>query len=160
MSSPSSVAKHPIHPMLVTFPIGLWVFSLISDIIFRSGGGQVWWYVAYYNIIAGVVGALLAAIPGFIDLFSLKPSRAKRVGLWHMGLNLAIVVLFIVNYYIRGRSVQMASEPFILSIIGIALLLVSGWLGGEMVYVHGIAVDREAAPDRQPEPMRTQVKVR
>jgi uncharacterized membrane protein len=71
MSSPASIARHPIHPILVNMPIGLWVFSVVADLIFRLGwGGAIWRDVALYCIGGGIVGALFAAVPGFIDFLS------------------------------------------------------------------------------------------
>ena len=78
MRTPANVAGHPIHPMLITLPIGLWVFSFVCDLFFVFGSGApVWSTVALYTMAGGIVGALAAAIPGFIDLLSL-PARAKR----------------------------------------------------------------------------------
>lgn len=72
MQTPASIAKHPVHPMLVTIPIGLWIFSLICDLVYVFGGqGETWSVVAFYTLAGGLAGALVAAIPGFIDLLSL-----------------------------------------------------------------------------------------
>ncbi len=150
MASPASIAKHPFHPMFVVFPIGLWVFSLVADIIYLAGKNAAWSIVAYYCIIGGIVGGLIAAIFGFIDWASLKPSRAKRVGTTHMILNLVITALFIINFAIRSQPTFNYTGPFILSIISIVLLVISGWLGGEMVYVHGVAVEGKIDVDRDP----------
>ncbi len=145
MSSPASIAKHPIHPMLIVFPIGLWVFSLACDIIYRAVGGQVWVDVAFYCMAGGIVGALVAAVPGFIDLWAMGKCRAKQIGVVHMSLNLLVTVLFVVDLFIRvsNRSAGLppASSAFILSIVSVILLVASGWLGGEMVYVEGVAVE-------------------
>ena len=142
MASPASVAKHPIHPMLVAFPIGLWVFSLVCDIIFAAGwGGPAWHDAAFYTMAGGIVGALLAAIPGFIDLLSLSDPHVKKIGVTHMTLNLIIVVIFAIDLWLRTAGAPRVVSPIVLSVIGIILLLISGWLGGEMVYVHGVAVE-------------------
>jgi uncharacterized membrane protein len=142
MKTMASVARHPIHPMLVPLPIGLWIFSFVCDIFALSTGGTTWEIVASYTMGAGIVGALLAAGPGFVDLFTLPFSRAKRIGIWHMGINLSIVVLYIVNFLWRRHAASAALGPLMLSLFAILLLVASGWLGGEMVYVHGVAVDR------------------
>lgn len=145
MASRASIAGHPIHPMLVTLPIGLFLFSFICDLFFRFGSGaSVWVTVAIYTMAGGVIGALLAAVPGLIDLLSLEPSKAKTIGVWHMVINLTVVALFAVNLWLRTQQQGGAGNlPFILSVVGILLLVVSGWLGGEMVYVHGVASARE-----------------
>ena len=92
--------------------------------------------------------ALLAALPGFVDYTSLRGSKVKSLGTWHMILNLTVVVLFAINFYLRTESGLDATGgstmiPFALSLIGVVLLGISGWLGGEMVYVHGVGVDTE-----------------
>ena len=78
MRTPANIAKHPIHPMLVPIPIGLWVFSLICDLVFVFGGGSDnWAVVAYYTMVGGVIGALVAAVPGFVDMLSLPPGPRR-----------------------------------------------------------------------------------
>ncbi|HJW57098.1 MAG TPA: DUF2231 domain-containing protein [Burkholderiaceae bacterium] len=139
MKTPASIAKHPIHPMLITIPIGLWIFSFVCDLFFVFGnGGENWRVVAFYTMAGGVIGALLAAIPGFIDLLSL-PSGVKRIAILHMSINLGIVVLYIINLWLRTRVVE-TTTPQWLSLISVLALGVSGWLGGKMVHVHGVAV--------------------
>lgn len=140
MASTASIGGHPIHPMLVVFPIGLWIFSLASDLIFLSGGDATWHSTALYAMGGGILGALAAAVPGAIDLFTIADSKVKRIGLIHMALNLSVVVLFLVNFFWRMQASPEAKGPIWLSVIAIVLLAVSGWLGGEMVYVHGAGV--------------------
>jgi uncharacterized membrane protein len=86
----------------------------------------------------GIIGALLAAIPGFIDLLSL-PKGVKRIAITHMSINLAVVVLYLINLWMRSQGVETAT-PLWLSVIAIIALAFSGWLGGRMVHVHGVAV--------------------
>jgi uncharacterized membrane protein len=139
MASKASIAGHPIHPMLVPIPIGLFVFALVADLASRvDGASAAWPTVALYCIGGGIVGALLAAAFGLIDLLSISDDRAKKVGTTHMVINLAVVALFIINFVLR---LQGGSDltPFLLTLIAIGLLLVSGWLGGHMVFVLGVA---------------------
>lgn len=89
----------------------------------------------------GIVAALLAAIPGFIDYLSLPNGKTKTIAVWHMRINLAVVALFAFNLWLRRDAAPGAALPVWLSVVGIALLGVSGWLGGELVYVHGVAVE-------------------
>ena len=160
MASKASIKGHPIHPVLVAFPIGLWVFSLVSDIIFLAGGSATWGDVAFYTMGGGIVGALLAAIPGFVDLFSWSKSAVRTVGQWHMALNLTAVVIFAVNFMLRLSGIYGYTLPFVLSMAGVLTIAISGWLGGEMVYryrvvfePHGMpgAPPSEAAPKREQE---------
>jgi uncharacterized membrane protein len=146
MTTPASVAKHPIHPMLIVFPIGLWVFSLVCDIIVLAGGAPVWHDIAYYTMLGGLIGALLAAVPGLVDFFSISDPESKRIARNHMLLNLTAVTLYAINLYLRAGGSPGAPLPIVFSVAGVLLLAVSGWLGGELVYVHGVAVERSAKP--------------
>jgi uncharacterized membrane protein len=130
--------------MFVPIPIGLWVFSLVADIVYRSGGAPVWEPIAFWTMAGGTVGALVAAVPGFIDFLSLRDRRTWRLAATHMALNLTIVTSYAVNLWLRTRSLPGSAAPFWLSVGAIALLLVSGWLGGELVYVRGVAVEPAA----------------
>ncbi len=144
MASPANVAEHPIHPMLIVFPVGLWVFSFVCDLIYYFGAGNTLWNdIAYRAMAGGIIGALLAAVPGFIDYRSLS-GRTRSIATVHMGLNLLLVVLFAVNLYVRSQGTAVDSAPIFLSLIGIIILGISGWLGGSLVYVHATAV--ECAP--------------
>jgi uncharacterized membrane protein len=147
MRTPASIARHPVHPMLVPFPIGLWVFSFICDLIFAYGSGApIWKTLALYTMIGGLIGALAAAIPGLIDLLSL-PAEPRKTAIMHMSINLTVVVLFAINAWLRysgGDAGAASSTPVWLSLIAIGLLLISGWLGGKMVYESGVAVDTES----------------
>jgi uncharacterized membrane protein len=133
---------HPIHPMLIPFPIGLWVFSLAADITYRAGGDPIWLTMAYWTMLGGTIGALVAAVPGLVDYLSLTEPRAVRIGTVHMTLNLIIVGLFVANLVLRTMG-NTAGLPFVLSIIGVGLLLVSGWFGWELIYRQGVAISPE-----------------
>ena len=139
--------------MLVTIPIGLWVFSLVSDLIgTRAAVPETWHVVAYWTMIGGIVGALAAAIPGLVDLLSLKDAAVKKTALMHMGINLTVVGMYAVNAYLRHQAPESLNVPFTLSLIAILMLLVSGWLGGKMVYLAGVGVSAEQ--ERRAESMR------
>jgi len=141
MSSPASFKGHPLHPVIIPLPIGLWIFSLISDLIFKLGyGGPVWNDVAFYTLAGGIAGALIAALPGFIDLISLTNPKSKSIGIWHMLINLLAVALYCVNFWLRMHRPPGENLPIILSVIGVVFITISGWLGGELVYVRGVAV--------------------
>ena len=141
MKTPAQIKDHPIHPMLVGFPIGLWVFSFVCDLIYHLGGGNpVWATVAFYSMAGGVVGAVLAAVPGFIDWLSIRDRNAKRIGLIHMLLNVAALILFGYNLYLRTQVPPTDGLPLALSLITIVGLAVSGWLGGTLVYRYHVSV--------------------
>jgi uncharacterized membrane protein len=159
MHTPAQIANHPIHPMLVTIPIGLWVFSLVADMVYRFGGGnEVWDSVAFYTMVGGVVGALLAAIPGVIDMLSLK-APVKKIAIGHMVINLAIVALYFVNIGMRIEG-GTTGLPVLLSVVAVGSLLVSGWLGGHMVYVHGVAVNTAGSVRAEDPNVKTQPELR
>ena len=148
MRTPASIFKHPIHPMLIVFPIGLWIFSLACDLIRLAGAsGDAWSTVAFFSMIGGLIGALCAAVPGLIDLLFYKGGAPplKKVALTHMAINLTAVVLYAINIWLRASGPAnlgtSLSAPVVLSIIGVALLCVSGWLGGQMVHVYGVGVE-------------------
>jgi uncharacterized membrane protein len=129
--------------MLVTVPIGLWIFAFVCDLTFVLGQGvSLWATLAFWTMIGGLAGALLAAIPGLIDMLSLR-GPVKKIALTHMALNLTVVALFAVNLWLRINGAAIGGLPLALSAIAIALLAVSGWLGGHMVYVHRVAVDEK-----------------
>jgi uncharacterized membrane protein len=140
MSSPASIKNHPIHPMLVGLPIGLWIFALVCDIFRLMGEGPAWSNAAIYCIAGGIVGAIVAAIPGLIDYFSINEKEMSRIATLHMIVNLIAVVVFALNLWLRFRLEEDTNIPFFLSLLGVGLIGVGGWLGGEMVYVKGMAV--------------------
>jgi uncharacterized membrane protein len=146
MRTPANIARHPIHPMLVPLPIGMWILSLACDIVAAfSANPATWKTVALYAMVGGIIGALAAAVFGLIDLLSL-PHEVRSTAIAHMSINLTIVVLFVINAWVRIASPDAgAGSAWLvwLSVIAIALLVVSGWLGGKMVYRYGVAVDTE-----------------
>lgn len=146
MRTPASIAGHPVHPMIVPIAIGGFLLSFVFDIVcLATGQVDPWSTVAYYTMIGGVVGALLAAIFGFVDLLSLPSGYTKKIGITHMVINLTVVALFICSAWMRHESHSPAGTPFILSLVAILMLVVSGWLGGKMVYEAGVGVSGEDA---------------
>ncbi|MGH8670100.1 MAG: DUF2231 domain-containing protein [Burkholderiales bacterium] len=143
MRTPASIAGHPIHPMLVPIPIGLWIFSLVCDLIHAGGStNPAWSTVALYTMGGGIVGALLAALPGLVDLLSLPPGP-RKTALVHMTINLVVVALYAVNLWLRLPAPEKPGGLMWLSVLAIGLLVISGWLGGKMVYELGVAVDTD-----------------
>jgi uncharacterized membrane protein len=141
MRTPASVSGHPIHPMLVPIAIGCFVFSFAADLIcLATGNGALWNPLAYYTMLGGILGALAAAIPGFIDMLSLPPP-IKSIALTHMGINLAVVAIYVVNAWMRHGDPQNLKVPMFLSLVTVVTLLFSGWLGGKMVFEKGVGVD-------------------
>jgi uncharacterized membrane protein len=150
MRTPASIGSHPIHPMLVVFPIGLWVFSLVCDLVYLGGGqANIWGALALYSMVGGLVGALAAALPGFVDFVSLGERAVRRIALTHMTINLIVVALYAVNIWLRFNDPANTPVGIVLSVIGVGMLAASGWLGGEMVHVHGVGVEPQPGVSTQ-----------
>lgn len=144
MESRVKFLGHPVHPMLIVFPIGLLATSLLFDILYLITRNALLTTASYYMIAAGIIGGLLAAIFGFIDWLGLPgDSRAKRIGSWHGLGNFIIVVLFIISWFLRRGNANFipGGLALIFSIAGIGLALITAWIGGELVYRLGVAVD-------------------
>lgn len=140
---------HPVHPMLIVFPLGLLGTSLVFDILHLATGGEHWALVSYYLIAAGILGGLLAAPFGLIDWLGLPGgTRAKRIGLLHGGGNVVVLLLFVLSWLLR-RDLPTAPGGLEigLSVVAVLLALVSGWLGGELVNRLGVGVDEDANLD-------------
>ena len=141
---------HPFHPILVTVPIGAWVTSLIFEVashVVDDPGflarGSVW------LIAVGVIGAVVAAIFGLLDLLTIpRGTRAFSTGLLHMGLNLTVTAGFIVNFAWRQAGDPAAGAvpagQLVLSIVCLLVLGASGYLGGTLAYHYGVRVADEA----------------
>jgi uncharacterized membrane protein len=141
---------HPVHPILVTVPIGAWVASLVFDVASRIVDEPGFLtHSAEWLIGLGVVGAAVAAAFGLLDLLAIPPgARAFRIGLTHMGLNLAVTVAFVVDFLWRHGSYTdqrpVGTGPLVLSIVALAALGVSGFLGGMLTYRYGVRVADES----------------
>jgi len=148
MRSRASIGSHPLHPMLVAFPIGLLVTSFIFDLVARWRDLPSLSSAAWYCIIAGLIGGVIAAIPGIVDLFSIVPpnSSARWRAYKHAILNGLVMVAFIADAAYRGGPGVMADKTsLILSACGVVLIGCSGWLGATLVYRNQIAVDHRYA---------------
>ena len=144
MESRVKLFGHPVHPMLIVFPLGLLATAVIFDLLYLIFDNRLLPTASFYMIAAGVLGGLLAAIFGFVDWLALpNGSRAKNIGLWHGLGNVLIVGLFAVSWLLRSDNVDFVpdSMAMILSFAGAALALITGWIGGELVYRLGVGVD-------------------
>jgi len=152
MESKAKFLGHPIHPMLVVFPLGLFITSLIFDLIALLTNEPALAIASFYMIGAGVLGGLLAAVFGLIDWLAIPTgTRAKVIGLLHGLGNVLLIGFFIFSWLLR-RDAPQAPEAaaLILSLLGVALGTLTAWLGGELVYRLAVGVDRDAnlnAPD-------------
>ena len=139
---------HPLHPILVHVPMAVWPAALLFDLLSRAGiGGNAITRTSFFAIGFGLAVALLAVPTGIVDWWGIKREKpAWKIGLWHMLLNVVLLILFAINFTLRHgtyRKAEMVSGgPLMLSIIGTLVLFVSAYLGGRMVYAYGINVAR------------------
>ncbi|MGE5184224.1 MAG: DUF2231 domain-containing protein [Acidobacteriota bacterium] len=150
MYTKASVARHPIHPMLIAFPVALYVATVVALLAHIGTGDPFWYRAAFWTSLGGVVMAAVAAIPGLVDLLTLPSrSRARRTGYIHAGCNVLALAAFVIACVIMGRnwysaSVDLAhlddSAPLVLGLIGVASTLVAGALGWTLVQTHHVGV--------------------
>ena len=149
MEAKAKLLGHPIHQMLIVFPLGLLATAVIFDVIHLLTGHPTMAVVAYWMIAAGIIGGLVAAPFGLVDWFSIpEGTRAKSVGLRHAAGNVVVLVLFAASWFLRGdRPEDPGTAAFVLALVGAAVAAVSGWLGGELVGRLGVGVDEGAHLD-------------
>ncbi|HJR64328.1 MAG TPA: DUF2231 domain-containing protein [Gemmatimonadaceae bacterium] len=143
MKSSARIGGHPIHPMLIPLPLGLWTASVIFNLLGGAMNVYVLHTVAYFTALAGCIGALLAAIPGTIDLFAAIPSGTKprSIATTHGLINLLALALFLVSLWLRPSPSNMTYGAYFTAIAGFVAIGISGWLGGDLVYKHRVGVE-------------------
>ncbi|HTA40305.1 MAG TPA: DUF2231 domain-containing protein [Candidatus Acidoferrales bacterium] len=136
MQGKATIAGHPIHPPLVAIPIGCFAAAAIGDVV------SIWTNHGFLAVMGtwligfGVAGSIFAALFGFVDFVSAPMTmRAKRTASWHALLNVAVIVVFGTALAVRAGFPSSAAG-YVLTFVGIAILAVSGWLGGELVSRH------------------------
>lgn len=162
MRSKASIAGHPLHPTLVALPIGPYVWAFICSIVYLATADHLWYAMSLWTSVIAIITALLAAIPGFVDYFTMaQHSAARRIATTHMVLNLLTLVLFFIAAMMmrQDRAVGSYGGPFVLQLIGIVSLLITGWLGGEMVYRHHLAVVERDVRAETPEDIEYQQRL-
>ena len=149
MQSKARLLGHPVHTMLIVFPLGLLATAVVFDIVGLAGGNAEWYRISFWMIAAGVIGGLLAAVFGLADWLAIPAgTRAKRIGLWHGGGNVVVVLLFIVSWFLRRPAPDAPPlVAFVVSFVAVTLASVTGWLGGELVVRLGVGVDKDAHVD-------------
>jgi uncharacterized membrane protein len=149
MHAKAKLFGHPIHQMLIVFPLGLLATSVVFDIAYKATGNGRWADVTFVMIAGGIIGGLVAAVFGLIDWLSIpNGTRAKRIGALHGIGNVLVVGLFAVSWLLRyPNPLYVGAAPLVLSIAGVSLALVTGWLGGELVDRLAVGVDDGAHAD-------------
>jgi len=153
MYTKARIAGHPIHPMLIAFPVALYVSTVACLFVHIATGDPFWYRVAMWTNIAGVVTAALAAVPGLIDLLGLpRRTRARATGLRHAAFNVLSLVLFAISavllYRHAGNSLEPSAgmygldvtAPLVLGLLGIGSTTIAGYLGWTMVQTHHVGV--------------------
>lgn len=142
METKVKIAGHPVHPMLIVFPLGLLATAVIFDVIFLISAHGQWALVSYYMIGAGVIGGLAAAVFGWLDWIAIPSgTRAKRIGLWHGLLNVAVLGLFAVSWFLRRENPALPPTGAVVAgLAGAAVTVIAAWLGGELVDRLGVGV--------------------
>ena len=151
MSNPRSTASiggHPIHPMLIPFPIAFFVATLACDVAFWRTGNDSWASASLWLLGAGLVMAALAAVAGLVDVLGEPRIRALREVWWHAGGNVLLVLIQAWSWYTRYSEGTAAVIPqgLILSLIAVVLMLFTGWMGWQMVYRDHVGVSDEPDP--------------
>jgi uncharacterized membrane protein len=150
MESRAKFLGHPVHPMLIVLPLGLFIAAVVFDAVYLWRGSPAFATVAYWNIAGGVIGGLLAAVFGLIDWLAIPAgTRAKRIGLLHGGANVVVVLMFAWIWWMRRDTPDLTptTSLFLLEVVALALGSVAGWLGGELVDRLAVGVDDGAHLD-------------
>jgi uncharacterized membrane protein len=142
----AKVMGHPIHPILIPFPLGLLTTSVVFDFVHLLTGEEKWSGISFWMIAAGVIGGLAAAAFGLIDWLAIPSgTRAKAVGLWHGITNVIVVTLFIVSWLLRADAPGApGTVAIVLSFVAVGLASLGGFLGGELVVRLGVGVTEGA----------------
>ena len=145
MASKASIAGHPVHPMIIPFPLALWTTSFVADVMFYIWRNTSLLLISKFLLAAGCLGAVAAAIPGIIDWLSITNAEVKRIANWHGRLNIVALIIFAMSLYLRMKAgapwVNYSLKiPFLLSLVGVILICISGWLGGSLPFEHGVGV--------------------
>jgi uncharacterized membrane protein len=150
MESRLKLLGHPIHPMLVVYPLGLLSTAVVFDVLYLITGNGDLATFSFWALLAGIVGGLAAAIFGFIDWLGIpKGTRAKRIGAYHGVGNVIVVTIFLLSFLLRMNRAQYLPDavPAVVALVGAAIALVTAWLGGELVYRLRVGIDDDANLD-------------
>jgi uncharacterized membrane protein len=150
MKNKARFLGHPIHPVIVVFPVALFTSSVVFDVLYLITRNPDFPTVAFFMIGTGILSGLLAAVFGVIDWLGLPPrSRSWNFALGHGVGNVLAVMLFTLNWILRRGSENFLPDGrmLTLSFAGVAIILFTAWLGGELVYRLGVGVDPDANID-------------
>ena len=147
MYTKAAIAKHPIHPMLIVFPVALYVATVVALIVHTQTNDPFWYRAAFFANLGAIVMGGVAAIPGLIDLLSLPAkSRARTTGIRHALFNVLALALFVISDILIGRAwygtaaTLPDAAPLVLGIVGLASTCIAGALGWTLVQTHHVGV--------------------
>ena len=145
--SKAAIAGHPLHPLLVTLPVGSLALLVVSDLANRATSDPFWAQASYWLTLAGLITGVLAALTGFIDFASRPRIRQLSIAWVHFLGNAVAMLLTAGNFLLRrpDPAAAVSGLELGLSVLVVLILLVTGWLGGEMVFRHRIGVPGTAA---------------
>ena len=140
--STASIAGHPIHPMLVGFPIAFFAATVATDVAFHQTANTAWATASQWLLGAGLVMAALAALAGLTDFLGERRIRALSQAWLHMVGNVIVVLIELANWFLRFRAAapQVTGAELTLSVVALLILLFNGWMGWEMVYKHRVGI--------------------
>jgi uncharacterized membrane protein len=146
MRSRATLLGHAIHPMLIVFPIGLLTTAVIFDVIQIFTDNPRWGDASFWMISAGLIGGLASALFGVIDWMGIpRATRAKRIGLFHGFGNAFVLLLFGMSWFSRLLAPSTPTPMAVgLGVVGVIAMMVTGWLGGELIARLGVSVDEGA----------------
>ncbi|QEH34546.1 Ferredoxin CarAc [Aquisphaera giovannonii] len=148
MRSRAHFRSHPIHPILIAFPVAFTTGALVFDLFGWLLGSAGAWSTGAYMSVAAVITGLVAGVPGFVDYVSVVPpdSSAKKRATWHMAVNLTALAIFAASWIFRDRgSLEPGAGTILLEAVGCGLIMWGGWMGGTLVYRNQIGVDHRYA---------------
>jgi uncharacterized membrane protein len=150
MESRVKFLGHPVHPMLIVLPLGMFIAAVVFDAVYLWRGEETLATVGYWNMAGGIIGGLLAAVFGLMDWLAIpNGTRAKRIGLLHGLSNVIVVAAFAFVWMMRSRmeTPVPTMNTFIIEAAALVLGAIAGWLGGELVDRLGVGVDDGASLD-------------
>jgi uncharacterized membrane protein len=152
VASTAAVGKHPIHPMLVPFPIAFLVGALLTDLAYWGTYDRFWAVASMWLLIAGLVGGVLAATAGLIDFFTIQRARSVTAGWIHFLGNASALIVALINLWPRVAAPEapVLFTGLILSAVVVGILVVTGWMGGELAYRYKIGVIEEGIAHVEP----------
>ncbi|MBB5753050.1 DUF2231 domain-containing protein [Prosthecomicrobium pneumaticum] len=152
--SAAALFGHPLHPLIVPIPIGAFALAFVSDLFGITTGGPLWAGISFFLLAAGLIGGLLAAVFGIVEMMGVRRARTMGIGWAHGAVNVLMLAVAFFSLLLRREGWGTDNPPVLMphvisSGVAFLLLLVAGWLGGELSYRHGVGVSEAVGSDRE-----------